>query len=93
MDGKNYPLNRELPGPHTPGAWRAETTGGQGRTRRFLTWLVTANVQSAGEERPTVEPFASGLIVKDDDLAIVLGRTGQQVKVGAQRTIHVDLAI
>jgi hypothetical protein len=56
VDGKNYPLNPKMVGPHTPGAWRAEVTGGEGLKRQFLTLLVPADIEAPAETAPTIAP-------------------------------------
>ena len=92
VDGKNYPPNRQMVGPHTPGAWRAEVTGGEGRTRRFLTLLVPADVDAPSEPPATIEESPAGWIVKQGDLAVVLNRPARQINISAPRTIRIELA-
>src|SRR5437763_9311617 len=69
VDGKNYPLKRPMPAPNAPGAWRAEITGGEGPTRRFLTFLVPADVEAPVEPAATVEESAAGWLIRQGELS------------------------
>jgi hypothetical protein len=88
----NYPLNRQMVGPHTPGAWRAEITGGEGRARRFLTLLTPADVDSAAEPPASVVEQANGYLVRQGELAVVLARGGKSIAADAPRVIRIELA-
>jgi len=79
-------------GPHTPGAWRAEVSGGEGRSRRFWTFLVPADVDAPKEPPATLEESPAGWIVKQGDLAVALVRPGRQINISAPRTIRIELA-
>jgi hypothetical protein len=98
VDGKNYPLNREMIGPHTPGAWRAEVRAdesdpqGQTLERRFLTLLAPADVEAPPEPPATVEQTIAGWIIRQGDLAVALVRPGQRISLSAPRSIQIELA-
>ena len=99
VDGKNYPLNRKMIGPHTPGAWRAEVSGGgaEGRVRRFLTLLVPADADAPAEPAATLEETAGGgggWIVRQGELTVALLRAGKSAAVPSEsrRCIHVEMA-
>jgi heparin/heparan-sulfate lyase len=94
VDGKNYPLTGKLTGPHTPGAWRAEITGGQGPLRQFLTLLVPADLDAPPDPPARLEESAAGWVVKQGELTVELLRPGSSgvLKNGEGRVIRVELA-
>jgi hypothetical protein len=94
VDGRNYPLDRKMTGPHTPGAWRTEVSvaGGNGPVRRFLTLLVPADADAPQEVEATVEESAAGWVVRQGDLAVALVRPGASITSDAARNIRVELA-
>jgi hypothetical protein len=96
VDGRNYPLNRTMVGPHTPGAWRAEISESvgavDGPARRFLTLLVPADIQAAPEPQATIEESPAGWLVRQGDLSVALTRPGQSISGREGRFIHVELA-
>ena len=92
VDGTNYPLNRKMVGPHTPGAWRAEVSGGTGKSRRFLSLLVPADLDSPAEPQATLEESDAGWIVRQGDLAVALVRPNQNLSVQAPRAVRIELA-
>jgi hypothetical protein len=88
-------------GPHTPGAWRAEITGGQGRTRTFLTLLVPADVDAPSEPQATLKESSAGWEVSQGDLTVALLRPSpspssppsrRPIARHTLRTIQIDLA-
>jgi hypothetical protein len=94
VDGTNYPLNRKMVGPHTPGAWRVEISNGDGRVRHFLTLLVPADVGAPAEPRATLEesPGGAGWLVRQGDLSVALVRPGKQIAADSRRVIRIELA-
>ncbi len=95
VDGKNYPLNRTMIGPHTPGAWRAEVTGGSrgaGGARRFLTLLVPADFDAPADPPATLEQSAAGWIVRQGDLAVALVQRGKRIQLDSPRSLEIELA-
>jgi hypothetical protein len=96
VDGVNYPLKRKLIDAYTCGAWRAEITGGDGantgRSRKFLTLLVPANIDAPPAPAARVEESAAGWVVRQGDLAVALVRPGRQIALNAPRAIQVELA-
>lgn len=92
VDGKNYPLNRELNDRYTCGAWRAEVSGGNGGARRFLTLLVPADIDSSAEAPATMTESVGGWVVREGDLAVALSRRGHRIDTSGKRVIHIELA-
>jgi hypothetical protein len=92
VDGVNYPLKRKLIDAYTCGAWRAEITGGEGRSRTFLTLLVPADADAPQEPAATLETSPAGWVVRQGDLVVALARLGRKITMDGQRTIHVELA-
>ena len=93
VEGRNYPLNRELTGPHTPGAWRVEVSGGgEGIVRRFLTLLVPADIDAPAEPKAVLQESDAGWLVRQGDLAVALVRPGYQIDPDGARTIRIGLA-
>ena len=92
VDGKNYPLNRKLNDAYTPGVWRAEVTGGNGETRRFLTLLSPADIDAPSEAPVALEESRTGFVIRQGDLAVALARPNQRITIDAPRVIHVELA-
>jgi heparin/heparan-sulfate lyase len=96
VDGRNFPLGRQLGDAYTPGAWRAEVSGGggAGRTRTFLTLLVPADVDAPPEPEAHLEAFGDdGWTVRQGELSVVLARGGgRRVESRAGRTVRVELA-
>jgi heparin/heparan-sulfate lyase len=92
VDGQNYPLKREMVGPHTPGWGRVEVSGGSGAKRTFLTFLA-ANDASAPVEAPaSAQKVDGGYVVKQGGLTVVLTRGGKKVDASGERIIRVELA-
>jgi hypothetical protein len=92
VDGVNYPLKRKLIDAYTCGAWRAEITGGEGRSRTFLTLLVPADADAPPEPAATLETSPAGWVVRQGDLVVALARPGRKITMDGHRTIHVELA-
>ncbi|MEX0777853.1 MAG: heparinase II/III family protein [Phycisphaeraceae bacterium] len=99
VDGRNFPLNRQLAGPHTAGAWRVEVTGataapcdGGAGTRRFLTMLTPADAQAPAEPPVTVERTSDTWIIRQGGLAVTLFQGGQAPQLDGGRVIAVRLA-
>ncbi|MGB7159727.1 MAG: heparinase II/III family protein, partial [Tepidisphaeraceae bacterium] len=92
VDGRNYPLDRKLGGACTPGAWRAEVTGGEGRSRPFLTLLVPADIDAAPQPQAVLTQSPAGWVIRQGELAVALVRPGQQISASAPRLVRIELA-
>jgi predicted amidohydrolase len=93
VDGKNYPPGKELQGPHTPGAWRAEISPtAASRTIEFLTLLAPADANAPQEPAPTARREGSGWVIQQGDLTVNLVRQEARSKSSGGRVISVLLA-
>jgi hypothetical protein len=95
VDGRNFPLNRQLIGAYTTGSWRAEVSGEgseAGLSRRILTLLVPADVEAPTEAPARVEVSPDGFLVRQGDLAVALVRPGRTITATAARSIQIELA-
>jgi len=92
VDGKNYPLNRQMVGPHTPGSWRVEISGGAGTTRRFLTLLVPADIEAPREPPATLEESPAGWLVRQGALTVALMRPATSISPRGERIVQIELA-
>ncbi|MCY3020134.1 MAG: heparinase II/III family protein [Planctomycetota bacterium] len=94
VDGKNYPLCEELPGPHAPGAWRAEIAPASpdATSVRFLTMLIPTDAGAPEPPAPSFQEDNGGLSVLQGGLGVGLRRGRAPRPLPGRRTIEVALA-
>jgi hypothetical protein len=93
VDGRNYPLKREMPPPYTSGAWRAEISARQsnGTTHRFLTLLTAADADAPADSPASLDGTAEGLMVRQGGLAVGLFQKPPTAALAGERAIAVVL--
>jgi hypothetical protein len=94
VDGRNYPLSNEVPGPQTAGKWRVEVAPASAdATRvRFLTVLVPTDAAAAPVPPPRMLADDAGLVVSQGDLCVGLWTGATTRPLAGDRSISVVLA-